>query len=139
MLIFKFIIQRDFLLLYKYCQEITVIVLSFIITLFYFDLILGMCLSLKFWLYKVPQHEIQQRAQQLKIPYVECSAMLGRNVENAFYELVRQVRYAYSKLLVFFLILILIFDIIQTLSLFKNIKFESFQKLKFDLSCAFFP
>ncbi|GFT65756.1 ras-like protein 2 [Nephila pilipes] len=40
----------------------------------------------------IPSTEIQQRAQQLKIPYVECSAMQGRNVENAFYELVRQVR-----------------------------------------------
>ncbi|CAL1267068.1 unnamed protein product [Larinioides sclopetarius] len=40
----------------------------------------------------ISSSEIQQRAQQLKIPYVECSAMLGRNVETAFYELVRQVR-----------------------------------------------
>ncbi|GBL94210.1 Ras-related protein R-Ras2 [Araneus ventricosus] len=38
----------------------------------------------------ISSSEIQQRAQQLKIPYVECSAMLGRNVETAFYELVRQ-------------------------------------------------
>ncbi|GFR05197.1 ras-like protein 2 [Trichonephila clavata] len=40
----------------------------------------------------VPASEIAQRAQQLKIPFVECSAMQGRNVDNAFYELVRQVR-----------------------------------------------
>ncbi|GFS31779.1 ras-like protein 2 [Trichonephila inaurata madagascariensis] len=40
----------------------------------------------------VPSSEIAQRAQQLKIPFVECSAMQGRNVDNAFYELVRQVR-----------------------------------------------
>ncbi|KAG8201457.1 hypothetical protein JTE90_024327 [Oedothorax gibbosus] len=40
----------------------------------------------------IPSSEIQQRAMQLKIPYVECSAMQGRNVESAFYELVRQVR-----------------------------------------------
>ncbi|GFU57717.1 ras-related protein R-Ras2 [Trichonephila clavipes] len=35
----------------------------------------------------VPPCEIAQRAQQLKIPYVECSAMQGRNVDNAFMSL----------------------------------------------------
>ncbi|GIX76374.1 ras-like protein 2 [Caerostris extrusa] len=40
----------------------------------------------------IPSDEIQQRAEQLKIPFVECSAMLGRNVEIAFHDLVRQVR-----------------------------------------------
>lgn len=36
--------------------------------------------------------EAQQRAQQLKIPYIECSAKLRMNVDSAFHDLVRLVR-----------------------------------------------
>lgn len=38
------------------------------------------------------QEEAQQLARQLKIPYIECSAKMRMNVDNAFYELVRVVR-----------------------------------------------
>ncbi|XP_045475333.1 ras-like protein 2 [Harmonia axyridis] len=40
----------------------------------------------------VYQEEAQQLARQLKIPYIECSAKMKMNVDNAFYELVRVVR-----------------------------------------------
>ncbi|XP_065202428.1 ras-like protein 2 [Planococcus citri] len=36
--------------------------------------------------------EAQQLSQQLRIPYVECSAKVRMNVDQAFYELVRIVR-----------------------------------------------
>lgn len=36
--------------------------------------------------------EAQQLAQQLRIPYIECSAKVRMNVDQAFYELVRIVR-----------------------------------------------
>ncbi|XP_053976965.1 ras-like protein 2 [Hylaeus anthracinus] len=36
--------------------------------------------------------EAQNMARQLKIPYIECSAKLKMNVDQAFYELVRIVR-----------------------------------------------
>lgn len=36
--------------------------------------------------------EAQQLAQQLKIPYMECSAKLRMNVDSAFHDLVRLVR-----------------------------------------------
>ncbi|CAH1363735.1 hypothetical protein MTP99_000070 [Tenebrio molitor] len=38
------------------------------------------------------QEEAQQLARQLKVPYIECSAKMRMNVDNAFYELVRVVR-----------------------------------------------
>lgn len=38
------------------------------------------------------QEEAQQLARNLKIPYIECSAKMRMNVDNAFYELVRVVR-----------------------------------------------
>lgn len=38
------------------------------------------------------QEEAQQLARNLRIPYIECSAKLRVNVDNAFYELVRVVR-----------------------------------------------
>lgn len=38
------------------------------------------------------QEEAQSLARQLKIPYIECSAKMRMNVDNAFYELVRVVR-----------------------------------------------
>ncbi|KAL1512839.1 hypothetical protein ABEB36_002357 [Hypothenemus hampei] len=38
------------------------------------------------------QEEAQHLARQLKIPYIECSAKMRINVDNAFYELVRVVR-----------------------------------------------
>lgn len=38
------------------------------------------------------QEEAQQLARSLKIPYIECSAKMRMNVDNAFYELVRVVR-----------------------------------------------
>ncbi|KAJ8945027.1 hypothetical protein NQ314_009330 [Rhamnusium bicolor] len=38
------------------------------------------------------EEEAQQLARQLKIPYIECSAKMRMNVDNAFYELVRVVR-----------------------------------------------
>ncbi|KAF5307180.1 hypothetical protein FQR65_LT00696 [Abscondita terminalis] len=38
------------------------------------------------------QEEAQALARQLKIPYMECSAKMRMNVDNAFYELVRVVR-----------------------------------------------
>ncbi|ERL89564.1 hypothetical protein D910_06929, partial [Dendroctonus ponderosae] len=37
------------------------------------------------------QEEAQQLARNLKIPYIECSAKMRMNVDNAFYELVRVV------------------------------------------------
>ncbi|RWS22881.1 ras-related protein R-Ras2-like protein [Leptotrombidium deliense] len=40
----------------------------------------------------VSQMEAQQLAQQLKIPYLECSAKLRVNVEVAFHDLVRLIR-----------------------------------------------
>lgn len=36
--------------------------------------------------------EAQQLSQQLRIPYIECSAKVRMNVDQAFYELVRIVR-----------------------------------------------
>ncbi|XP_065168722.1 ras-like protein 2 [Atheta coriaria] len=36
--------------------------------------------------------EAQTLARQLRIPYIECSAMKRINVDNAFYELIRVVR-----------------------------------------------
>lgn len=36
--------------------------------------------------------QAQELARHLKIPYIECSAKLRMNVDNAFYELVRVVR-----------------------------------------------
>lgn len=38
------------------------------------------------------QEEAQDLARQLKIPYIECSAKLRMNVDQAFHELVRVVR-----------------------------------------------
>lgn len=38
------------------------------------------------------QEEAQQLSRNLRIPYIECSAKLRVNVDNAFYELVRVVR-----------------------------------------------
>ncbi|XP_017776547.1 PREDICTED: ras-like protein 2 [Nicrophorus vespilloides] len=38
------------------------------------------------------QEEAHVLAKQLKIPYIECSAKMRMNVDNAFYELVRVVR-----------------------------------------------
>ncbi|XP_050292889.1 ras-like protein 2 [Anthonomus grandis grandis] len=38
------------------------------------------------------QEEAQEMARTLKIPYIECSAKMRMNVDNAFYELVRVVR-----------------------------------------------
>lgn len=38
------------------------------------------------------QEEAQQMARQLKIPYIECSAKMKINIDNAFHELVRVVR-----------------------------------------------
>lgn len=36
--------------------------------------------------------EAQNLSRQLKVPYIECSAKLRMNVDQAFYELVRIVR-----------------------------------------------
>lgn len=36
--------------------------------------------------------QAQELARSLRIPYIECSAKLRMNVDNAFYELVRVVR-----------------------------------------------
>lgn len=38
------------------------------------------------------QEEAQSLARSLKIPYIECSAKMRMNVDNAFYELVKVVR-----------------------------------------------
>lgn len=38
------------------------------------------------------QEEAHTLARQLKIPYIECSAKLRMNVDQAFHELVRVVR-----------------------------------------------
>lgn len=40
----------------------------------------------------VSVEEAQNMSRQLKIPYIECSAKLRMNVDQAFYELVRIVR-----------------------------------------------
>lgn len=42
--------------------------------------------------FQVSATEAQQLAQQLRIPYIECSAKVRMNVDQAFYELVRIVR-----------------------------------------------
>lgn len=42
--------------------------------------------------FQVSVTEAQQLAQQLRIPYIECSAKVRMNVDQAFYELVRIVR-----------------------------------------------
>lgn len=41
---------------------------------------------------QVTPSEAQQLAQQLKMPYIECSAKLRMNVDSAFHDLVRLVR-----------------------------------------------
>lgn len=41
---------------------------------------------------QVSLEEAQQLSRQLKIPYIECSAKLRVNVDQAFHELVRVVR-----------------------------------------------
>lgn len=40
----------------------------------------------------VSVEEAQNMSRQLKIPYIECSAKLRMNVDQAFHELVRIVR-----------------------------------------------
>jgi Ras-related protein R-Ras2 len=41
---------------------------------------------------KVSLEEAQELSRQLKIPYIECSAKVRINVDQAFHELVRVVR-----------------------------------------------
>lgn len=41
---------------------------------------------------QISVEEAQNMARQLKIPYIECSAKLRMNVDQAFHELVRIVR-----------------------------------------------
>ncbi|CAD6197374.1 unnamed protein product [Caenorhabditis auriculariae] len=40
----------------------------------------------------VARHEAEELARSLAVPYFECSAKLRRNVDEAFYEIVRLVR-----------------------------------------------
>lgn len=46
-----------------------------------------------FCLFQITQEEGQELARQLKISYIEASAKSRMNVDQAFYELVRKVRY----------------------------------------------
>lgn len=44
--------------------------------------------------FQVTQEEGQQLARQLKVTYMEASAKMRMNVDQAFHELVRVIRYA---------------------------------------------
>lgn len=43
-------------------------------------------------IFKVSIQDAQSMAMQLKIPYIECSAKAGMNIDQSFHELVRIVR-----------------------------------------------
>lgn len=43
-------------------------------------------------LYQVSTQDAQNMAMHLKIPYIECSAKAGINIDQSFHELVRIVR-----------------------------------------------
>lgn len=42
--------------------------------------------------FQVARHEAEDLARQLGLPYVECSAKLRKNVDQAFHDVVRLVR-----------------------------------------------
>ena len=42
--------------------------------------------------FQISNDEAHGLARQLKVPYIECSAKVRMNVDQAFYELVRLVR-----------------------------------------------
>lgn len=46
-----------------------------------------------FFLLQVTQEEGQQLARQLKVTYMEASAKIRMNVDQAFHELVRVIRF----------------------------------------------
>ena len=46
----------------------------------------------KFCVFQIGNDEAHGLARQLKVPYIECSAKVRMNVDQAFYELVRLVR-----------------------------------------------
>ena len=45
-----------------------------------------------FFFFQVSSEEVHVLARQLKAPYIECSAKMRMNVDQAFHELVRLVR-----------------------------------------------